>query len=166
MSCLKTMWMTWAKEEEGSSLKKKFSLFNGLKIWHLGCILKKQKSYQLSIFRLKSWSFELHIFMECLVIWNVAKKKTNPTTHAFFFLILFYFIVHKRVIFKIKFTQRWNHLLFLNLYPRIHFTDFRERGREREREWGKHQCERKTSSGCLPMLPDWELNLQPRYVPW
>ena len=126
---------------------------------------KKTKKLSTQYFQVKIlifWTSYLHGMLGYL---KRGKKKNKPHNPCFL-LILFYFIVHKRVIFKIKFTQRWNHLLFLNLYPRIHFTDFRERGREREREWGKHQCERKTSSGCLPMLPDWELNLQPRYVPW
>ena len=37
------------------------------------------------------------------------------------------------------------------------FTDFRERGRERERE--KHRCERETSIGCLPFV--FQLGIEP-----
>ena len=43
------------------------------------------------------------------------------------------------------------------------FINFKERGREKERE--KHQCERLTWTGCLLFSPDWELNPQPKYVP-
>ena len=61
--------------------------------------------------------------------------------------------------------------LFLNPHPRI---DHRERGRQREREEGKNQCDRETLIGCLqiPALtgdqscslgvrPHWGSNLQP-----
>ena len=39
--------------------------------------------------------------------------------------------------------------------------DFREQGREDEREGEKHRCERETLIGCLSYPPYWGTNLQP-----
>ena len=61
------------------------------------------------------------------------------------------------------------------IFFRFYLLIFRERGREGEKEGEKHQCERKISVGCLPlvhpptgdrthnplMCSDWESNWQP-----
>ena len=41
-----------------------------------------------------------------------------------------------------------------------------ERGKKRDRERGKYQCERATFISCLSCSPLLLINLQPRYVPW
>ena len=47
--------------EEGSILEKRFNiLFSRVKMLHLGCAQKYKKSGRLSIFRSRSWSFELY----------------------------------------------------------------------------------------------------------
>nr|KAF6277381.1 hypothetical protein mMyoMyo1_010250 [Myotis myotis] len=56
----------------------------------------------------------------------------------------------------------------VNPHPRVFFPiDFRQSGREGERQREKHRCERDTLIGCLPHAPrkGLGLKLQPRYVP-
>ena len=62
--------------------------------------------------------------------------------------------------------------MFSFIFLRFYLCIFRQGGREGEKEGEKHQCERKTSIGCLlhvpqqgtelnpGMSPDWELNWQ------
>ena len=53
-------------------------------------------------------------------------------------------------------------MVFVYFY--LFLIDFRERGREGERQGEKHQCETEIPSGCLVHAP-W-LGTKPRHVPW
>ena len=51
-------------------------------------------------------------------------------------------------------------------FKRFYLLIFRERGKEREREGEKHQCERETIINCLFNKPQPGPNLQPSHTPW
>ena len=50
-----------------------------------------------------------------------------------------------------------------SFFKRVYLFTFRERGKKREREGEKHQCE-KHRSGASCRRPDQELNLKPRHM--
>ena len=61
------------------------------------------------------------------------------------------------------FPTPWRGFFFFKSSPKDMFTDFRERGKEKERE--KHRCE-KHQSVVSCTCHNWELNPQPRQMLW
>ena len=63
-------------------------------------------------------------------------------------------------------SVRRTHFLFFLILTRGLACWILERGKKRDRERGKYQCERATFISCLSCSPLLLINLQPRYVPW